>query len=334
MKALALAWSPSKLTGSLPLSFILLLQLSGSLPRPTPRSGSPPPLPPPPLLPPGKLKGNPDPPNHLGSVASPGGHPPFQTEDVSSSLEKVCVGSVVVCVTITVVMVGSLEVAVWLLGLEWVGMDSANFSSCCSLFSSSLEGILMSMLSGWPSLLTSSTLLWSESSLLVGPHSLWPVTLESSMSRLYSLVGSLWDAQQLLWLLYLTMYQKQCVKSNYMGIHWPLWYTKYPVLSPSVTYNMALRYFLKTLHSLRLLSGKPALNTASALDAIMRFNLVSWDNGLWLDLTWVFWNSWHGVWYHSVCLDRLRLASLRCSFSLVQTTAHCVFLLWWLTYYS
>ena len=53
-----------------------------------------------------------------------------------------------VCVAMTVVIGGNLEVAVWLLGLESVGIDTANFSSSLSLFSSSLEGILISMLSG------------------------------------------------------------------------------------------------------------------------------------------------------------------------------------------
>ena len=55
-----------------------------------------------------------------------------------------------------VVIGGSLEVAVRLLGLDRVGICSASFSSCLSVFSSSLVGILMSMLSGQPSLLVSS----------------------------------------------------------------------------------------------------------------------------------------------------------------------------------
>ena len=58
----------------------------------------------------------------------------MRTEDGPSSGAKVCTGSVVVCVAITVVIGGSLEVAVWLLGLERVGIYSANFSSCNSLF--------------------------------------------------------------------------------------------------------------------------------------------------------------------------------------------------------
>ena len=46
------------------------------------------------------------------------------------------------------VMGGSLEDAVLLLGLDRVGICSASFSNCLSVFSSSLVGILMSMLSG------------------------------------------------------------------------------------------------------------------------------------------------------------------------------------------
>ena len=57
-------------------------------------------------------------------------------------------GLVVVCVAIMVEIRGSLEVAERLLGLERVGIDSANFPSCFLVPSSSLVGILMSMLSG------------------------------------------------------------------------------------------------------------------------------------------------------------------------------------------
>ena len=45
--------------------------------------------------------------------------------------------------------------------------------------------------------------------LSIGPYLLQSVTLESKISRPYSDLGSLWDTQQLCWLLYLTMYQKQ-----------------------------------------------------------------------------------------------------------------------------
>ena len=41
----------------------------------------------------------------------------------------VCIGLVVVWVDMMVVMGGNLEVAVWLLGLEKVGICSANFPS-------------------------------------------------------------------------------------------------------------------------------------------------------------------------------------------------------------
>ena len=56
----------------------------------------------------------------------------------------------------TVVIGGNLEVAERLLGLERIGIFSASFSSCLSLFSSSSVGILISMLSGCASLLVSS----------------------------------------------------------------------------------------------------------------------------------------------------------------------------------
>ena len=48
-------------------------------------------------------------------------------EDVPSSGAKVCVGLVVVCVAITVVIGGSLEEAGWLLDLDRMGKCSANF---------------------------------------------------------------------------------------------------------------------------------------------------------------------------------------------------------------
>ena len=69
----------------------------------------------------------------------------------------------------------------------------------------------------------------------------------SWQSRPYSVGGSLWDVQQLLWLSYLTVYQKQWVKSNSTGINEPCWYTKYPCSSPSGVNSAALRYFLGTL---------------------------------------------------------------------------------------
>ena len=221
----------------------------------------------------------------MGSGSSLGGALPFRTEDVPSSAAKVCVGSVMVCVAMTVVIGGSLEVAVLLLGLVRVGMDSANCSSCLSLFSSSLVEILMSMLSGWFVLLQSLLSLSLELLLSIGLHLFQLVTLWSGMSRLYSSVGSLYDVQQLLWLWNLTINQKHCVKSNSMGVHEPLQYIKYPISSPLVTYNAALRYFLGTLHSPLLLSGNPSLNTFSALDTVGMFDLMSQDNGSWLDLT-------------------------------------------------
>ena len=148
--ASALAWSLSKVTGFLPLNLAPDPQSLGSappplppFPPPPPPSSPPPPPPPPPL---GILKGCPVPPNQLGSGSSPGGPPPLQTVDVPSSVVRVCIGLVAVCVVMTVVMGGNLEVAAQLLGLERMGMDSASFSSCLSLFVSSSVGILMSML--------------------------------------------------------------------------------------------------------------------------------------------------------------------------------------------
>ena len=87
-----------------------------------------------------------------------------------------------------VVIGGSLEVAVWLLGLERVGIDSANFPSCFLLFSSSLVETFMSMLSGLPLLLVSSSWCLSECPSSMGPHSLQSVTSESGMLRPKSLV--------------------------------------------------------------------------------------------------------------------------------------------------
>ena len=108
----ALEWSPSKMAGSLPLSFVPLFWSSGfpaapgGPPPPSPPPSPPPPPPPPPL---GIRYGNADPPNHgwLGSLS--GGPPPFRAEDVPSSVAKVCVGSVVVRVAMTVVIGGSRE---------------------------------------------------------------------------------------------------------------------------------------------------------------------------------------------------------------------------------
>ena len=91
----------------------------------------------------------------------------------------------------TVVMRGSLEVAVLLLGLVRMETDSANFSSCLLLLSSSLGGILMLILSGCPSLLVSLRSLWSDVSPSKGPQSLWSATSCSSIWRLYSSVGSM-----------------------------------------------------------------------------------------------------------------------------------------------
>ena len=59
---------------------------------------------------------------------------------------------------------------------------------------------------------------------------------------------------------------------------------KYPVLSPIVSKDAALTNFLGTLHSPLQLMGMLALKTFSALDIVGRFNLMSQDNGSWLDL--------------------------------------------------
>ena len=108
---------------------------------------------------------------------SPGGPPPFCAEDVPSSMSMVCVGSVVVCVAMMVVIGGSLEVAVWLLGLDKAGNCSANFSNCLSVFSSSWVGILISMLSGCASLLVSPS----------SSEMFWPVT-ERSRDAYYTVM--------------------------------------------------------------------------------------------------------------------------------------------------
>ena len=98
-------------------------------------------------------------------------------------------GSTMVCVVMTVVMGGSLEVTVLLRVLERVGIDSASFPSCFSLLSSASVGILMSILSGLFSLFASSSLLSFPSSM--GPQVLGSVTSLSGISRQKSSVGSL-----------------------------------------------------------------------------------------------------------------------------------------------
>ena len=130
--------------------------------------------------------------------------------------------------------------------------------------------------------------------------------------------------KQLFWLLYLTMNQKQCVKSNSTWKYVPLWYAKYPVLSPTFSKDVALTNFWGTLHSPLWLRGKAALKTFSALDTIGWFNLTSQDNSSWLDLAWANCCSWRRARNRLLICARLRLASLHCSRSLVQTTAHCV----------
>ena len=98
-------------------------------------------------------------------------------------------GSTVVWVVITVVIGGSLEVAVLLLVLERVGINSASFPNCFSLFSSSLVETLMSILSGFFSLFASSLSLSFPSSM--GPQVLGSVTSLSGISRQKPSVGSL-----------------------------------------------------------------------------------------------------------------------------------------------
>ena len=109
--------------------------------------------------------------------------------EVSSSGGIVCIGSTVTWVVMTVVMGGNLEVAVLLRVLERVGIDSASFPNCFSLFSSSLVETLMSILSGLFSLFMSSSSLSFLSSM--GPQVLGSVTSLSGMSRQKSSVGSL-----------------------------------------------------------------------------------------------------------------------------------------------
>ena len=105
-------------------------------------------------------------------------------------------GSMVVWVVMMVVIGGSLEAAVLLQVLERVGINSASFPNCFSLFSSSLVETLMSILSGSFLLLMSSLSLSFLSS--KGPQVLESVTSSSGISRQKSSVGSLYDSQQLL----------------------------------------------------------------------------------------------------------------------------------------
>ena len=109
--------------------------------------------------------------------------------EVSSSGGMVCIGSMVVWVVMMVVIGGSLEVAVLLRVLERVGINSASFPSCFSLFSSSLVETLMSILSGFFLLFAPSSSLSLPSSM--GPQVLGSVTSSSGISRQKSLVGSL-----------------------------------------------------------------------------------------------------------------------------------------------
>ena len=106
-----------------------------------------------------------------------------------SSGGMVCIGSTVVWVVMTAVMGDNLEVAVLLWVLERVGINSANFPNCFSLFSSASVGTLMSMLSGLFSLFASSLSL--SFPLSIGPQVLGSVTSLSGMSRQKSSVGSL-----------------------------------------------------------------------------------------------------------------------------------------------
>ena len=89
-----------------------------------------------------------------------------------------------------VVIGGSLVVAVLLLVLERVGIDSASFPNCFSLSSSSsLVETLISILSSFLVLFASSSSLSFLSS--IGPPVLWSVTSLSGISRQKSSVGSL-----------------------------------------------------------------------------------------------------------------------------------------------
>ena len=120
-----------------------------------------------------------------------------------------------------------------------------------------------------------------------------------------------------------TLWEKQCQYT----VNEPLWYTKYPCSSPSGVNSAVLRYFLGTLCSPLRFNGIPPLKTFSALNAVGRFDLMSRNNGSWLDLTWVNAWSWHRVRKCLFTWARLQLASLLSSFcSLVQTTACWVFL--------
>ena len=73
------------------------------------------------------------------------------------------------------------------------------------------------------------------------------------------------------------------MKLNSMGKYMPLNFTKYLVSSPTVAYVASWRYFLGMLHSPLRLIGMPFLNAFSALDAVRRFDLMSQDDGLWLE---------------------------------------------------
>ena len=158
----------------------------------------------------------------------------------------------------------------------------------------------------------------------IGPHSLRSVTSESGISRPYSGLGSSRDTQQLLWLSYLTIFQKQWVKSNSTGRNESLWYTKYPCSSPSGIYIAALRYFSGTLCSPLWFNSIPVLKTFSALDAVVRFDLMSRYNGSWLDPTWdvLGLSSWRRGRYRSFCFDSLARL-VRWLSSLFQTTLRC-----------
>ena len=127
------------------------------------------------------------------------------------------------------------------------------------------------------------------------------------------------------------MYQKQWVKSNSTGVNAPLWYMKYPCSSPSGVYVATLRYLLGTLRSPLRISGIPALKTFSALDATVRFDLMSRYNGPWLDSTWVVLglSSRCRASYRSFCSLRDFARLERWSNSLAQTIFCCSLLLWW-----
>ena len=156
------------------------------------------------------------------------------------------------------------------------------------------------------------------------PHQINPYKIQKNKIK-YVRPWHLWDIQQLCWLSYLTIYQKQCVKSNSTGINEPWWYTKYPCSSPSGVYSAALRYFLGTLRSPLRFRGIPVLKTVSALDTVGRFNLMSRYNGLWLDSTWVVLglSSWRRARYRCFCSESLPTRFDRCSCSLLQTTFCC-----------